>query len=451
MLLLALSAPAAWAWTTTEIRQAPREAWVIQDIRSDPRPDGTVYINYRVTEPTYVIVRAHAKFPPFPVLRQILPRVLRQPGVYQERWDGRDESGLPLEYLQWQLKFRGEPLNFTPTQDELEGARANPPNPLALLTSHHLHDTNRCGLFNIGFDNLPPGSKLRGIAVVSLAAGDKKSLIIENDDYLITLARERESYTMSGMKELVFSIHKKRPNQIEEVSISGRIRQITELIVAEKTKLLAVGELPRGGDTISIIDLIRNEHQDTIWAYGYSFSPSKKFLAYVSHYPPYGLPELRQSIILVYDFSKSPAENRLPTTINMDAIVTAPGLPVFPERNVEKQTYDVTIDAKHDYISPILWSDDENTLVFVEFYKGHCSLVSIDISDGIKKPGILRKMIDIKDLIKWDILMEVTKKEIEPRPNILSIKTIRWKDKGSIIVEPFPQYYLDKEIELRLP
>ncbi len=163
-----LSAGRAFAWTTSEIRQAPMEAWVIQDIQTDPQSDGSVAIRYRVTEPTYVLLRAHAKFSPFPIVRQILPRALRQPGVYEELWDGRDDSGHPVEYLQWQLVVRGEPVNFTPTQEEIEGALSEPPHPVILRTTHHLHNPARCGVFQLTLTNLPEGSGLTGETLLAV-------------------------------------------------------------------------------------------------------------------------------------------------------------------------------------------------------------------------------------------------------------------------------------------
>ncbi len=287
------------------------------------------------------------------------------------------------------------------------------------------------------------------IAVLSAA---NNTLLIENSDYGITLKSEKESSIHLGEKDLMFSIVKKETGKTKEITITGRFKMIKELHIAENNKLLAIGELPRGGDAISIVDLSKYGVQDTIWAYGYALSPSKRFIAFLSHYPPYGLPEFKRSILLIYDLSKSSAENRLPSlnilSADADKFV---GIPAFPDVNVEEQSYDINLDTKHNFTSPLLWSEDETKLVFTEYYNNQNLVVSIDIKGGIERPIIRREQINMKKLIKWEKLLDITKKEIESRPYMLSSRSLRWKDRDKIIIEPSPEYYLDKEIELQLP
>lgn len=120
-----VASPVALAWTTEEIARATPDRWVLRDIEYLPQPSGAVRIRYRVVEDAYVILRAHATFPPFPLLKHIVPRALRTPGTYEEVWDARDESGRPMSHFKAQVVVRAEPVDFTPAAHELEGALAS--------------------------------------------------------------------------------------------------------------------------------------------------------------------------------------------------------------------------------------------------------------------------------------------------------------------------------------
>lgn len=147
-----LAAPGAFAWTTDEIARVTPDRWVLRNIEYLPQPSGAVKIRYRVTEDAYVILRAHASHPPFPLLRHIVPRALRMPGIYEEVWDARDESGRPMSHFKAQVLLRAEPVNFTPAAHEIEGALADPPVAPALAISHHLHNPTLCGVLAIAVE-----------------------------------------------------------------------------------------------------------------------------------------------------------------------------------------------------------------------------------------------------------------------------------------------------------
>lgn len=161
----------AFAWTSQEIVNAPIDKWIIQDVNMGLEPDGQWSFSYKVIEPAYVILRIHSKIPPFPLIKQILPRALKNPGTYKEIWDGRDESGHFVEYSTWQVSLRAEPVDFQPTTEELEGAKATPPHPLAIGASHHLHDPLKCGVFNLKITNLKDGDVLQDTYNLALDTG----------------------------------------------------------------------------------------------------------------------------------------------------------------------------------------------------------------------------------------------------------------------------------------
>jgi hypothetical protein len=58
--------------------------------------------------------------------------------------------------------LKGEPVNFTPLPEELEGVQSTPPNPVILQSTHHLHDPSRCGVIQLGLADLFEGGNLTG-------------------------------------------------------------------------------------------------------------------------------------------------------------------------------------------------------------------------------------------------------------------------------------------------
>jgi|GEM_PF-5799429 len=169
-ILFFLASVNAHAWTSNEIVNVPMDQWIIQDINMGLEQDGRWSFSYRVTEPAYVILRIHSKTPPFPLIKQILPRVFKNIGTYKEIWDGRDESGHVVGYSTWQVSLKAEPVNFQPSAEELEGANAVPPHPLAIGASHHLHNPSKCGAFSLKIANLKDGDVLQGTHNLSVNA-----------------------------------------------------------------------------------------------------------------------------------------------------------------------------------------------------------------------------------------------------------------------------------------
>jgi len=289
---------------------------------------------------------------------------------------------------------------------------------------------------------------------------------------------ESEAHTVSlkdvkedeppGQTELIFSVTDKKTGSSRTMSIHGRIAAIQDIMVVEKTKLVVVGQLKYGGSTFLISDLVKNELQDTIWAYSYAFSPSKRFLVYQTHYPRFMLPvEGRHSILLVYDLAKSASDNRVvlaenPARENLRSepgspYATgyipdyAPGFPIFPETNVIKKSYVVTFEEEHLYLSPFLWSDEEEHLAFVEFYKEQNYLIHVDLSKGIINPVVSRQRIDIDSLIRKEVMSEGQKEELKKSPYKLAVEEIHWKGKDRVVLRPYRQYWLDETIELSVP
>lgn len=265
---------------------------------------------------------------------------------------------------------------------------------------------------------------------------------VENRFYLVRIIEKSKD-------KLLFSVLNKKTKEVKDILFQGRYASINKMIFYKKSTFVVIGKLQRGGNIISVVRLDEDDMKDTIRAYDFSFSPSKRFLVYQTHYPKMAIPEFRRSIILIYDMEKSVSDNRLPSTLNYSH--RNAGLPIFPDTNVKKKSYGIALEDKHIYLSPFLWSDDEKKVLFLEFYQLQNYIVCINFNEGINAPEILRKRINIEDIIRRDDISDITKKELIGRPYKLAVKGIRWSGSKEVIIEPYPQYWLYKQIKLMIP
>jgi hypothetical protein len=170
--------------------------------------------------------------------------------------------------------------------------------------------------------------------------------------------------------------------------LSERIENIIELIPVVDDRVLVAGSMRYGGEAIIVANLREAVQEQGIWTYGWAVSPSRRFLVYRTHYPRMMPPEGRRSILLLWDLSKPPAENmkgeaREFPTPNLGRVL-------FPEVNVERGSFDVSLAPDWGLNSPFLWSKDSRRLVFLASYwldprreARECSIVRIDLSpDG---------------------------------------------------------------------
>jgi len=284
---------------------------------------------------------------------------------------------------------------------------------------------------------------------------------IENQEYFISLIGMKEPLCCPGEMEFALSITNKQTQRSETMTVRGRMAAFHELVVTEPAKLVVVGELRYGGNALLIVDVAEEKLQDIIWTYGYTFSPSKRLLVYWTHYPRMGLPETRRSILLLYDLTKSAAENRLPPSTHQTPEAggfipdNAPGIPIFPETNVAKKSYVVNLEEEHIRLSPVLWAEDEKTIVFIEFYQEQNFLVAINLRVGVRKPLIARRRIAIEEVVKKNLTKDEERRmheRLSEGPYKLAVDEIRWENPETVRVQlASPESWLEETIALPLP
>lgn len=170
--------------------------------------------------------------------------------------------------------------------------------------------------------------------------------------------------------------------------LTGRMTSIEGLWIVGDTKVLVVGELPWGGSSLLIGDLRDLTQTDALWAYGYSLSPSRRFVAYGTHYPRAAVPvESRRSVYLLYDFENPPESGWNDSTAAGPVLMA--GVPIYPEANAEGPSVDIMAESEaYQVTSPFLWTEDEHRLVFLAATDlgsrtgARCFVVRVDLDDA---------------------------------------------------------------------
>ncbi len=195
------------------------------------------------------------------------------------------------------------------------------------------------------------------------------------------------------------------------VSADVRLTALKEYFTVPNDKLAVIGDAGKSSAVV-IFDLATKRLLD--WFYCYAPQRvSETWIVYVEWYPVHGAGEPKE-VVLLYDLTKSPGENRLPGAQRLIApapITAAPitvGTPIYPESNVKKKSY---VNAAQNSAeaerllttSPFLLLPSQR-LVFVaakgqDFPTSWDYLVVVDLSHGIVDPLI--QTVDIpKDQFK---------------------------------------------------
>lgn len=213
--------------------------------------------------------------------------------------------------------------------------------------------------------------------------------------------------------------------QAEELQFTARLGTLHRLRILQQSILTLAGQFGIGENSLVFLDLADPTTPVELWTYGHQFSPSQRQVAYISHYSTSDPPESQRSILLLYRISAPPEENRLESSA---APATRPGIPIFPPANVEQASYDPTLEAKHVFVSPLLWSDDERRLVFVDSFDGQYHLVRIGLERGAGSPDIARRQLSLNEL------RPPSGSRQAPPDAPLAVVSLRWRNESTVAV-----------------
>lgn len=241
----------------------------------------------------------------------------------------------------------------------------------------------------------------------------------ENNQYEVNLISREKHEEGSNQYKFTFSVENKLTQQKSLIEMKNMTTEIEEISIV-KNRLIIFGYVNNDAAGVTLIDLKKNEEMDFILCFSPVFSESKRFLIYEKFRPRFAPEEVQSDLVLLYDLTKSPEDNRLQNNyknikkkskrIGDPEYLTASenvGVPLYPEKNVSEQIYFVwvpTIEERHFVrgLGIYLWLEQDKKVVFLDRYKGDNWLVSVDLTKGLDKVEIKKKIIDVSSILVLD-------------------------------------------------
>lgn len=158
------------------------------------------------------------------------------------------------------------------------------------------------------------------------------------------------------------------------------IDQVCEL---PGNRIAVFGNSGAYGTNISIVDTQKAALVDTFLVYDPILSPNKRWLVYRKFFPRQtDLPPSDE--YLLYDLSRSPAQNRPSEPFSLDRLDTDVGTPIYPVgwKNEPGDNIGAPESQRHAHVSPFFWSPDSRAVVFADMIQeGRPDVVLVMIDD----------------------------------------------------------------------
>jgi len=246
---------------------------------------------------------------------------------------------------------------------------------------------------------------------VPVSAGDAEGhrkidpiCALQTDRYHVQLVKEGRC--CPNPMELLYE--NRRTKAQHSVPFEARIGKSATLRLIDDRRLLITGTLEPGAHSLTIVDLEAGEVTTEILSFDYRLSPSKRRIVY-SRYQPADTPiGDRYPLLVLHDFDQDLSQGS----------GLMPGKPIFPSANAERGT-DELLETGHRLLSPVLWSKDEERVVFFEELDRTHALVVIDL-DPV---NIQRLPMTLEDLL------------LKNPKNGSPVVTLAWKDRQTVALQ----------------
>jgi len=300
--------------------------------------------------------------------------------------------------------------------------------------------------------------------IVTVAAQDSSvSTEVQNEKYLVHLV-SRESPSPGTVDfRWTFLVKDKSTHAESFVQMQNLTDELQELVLVDDL-LVILGHVQRFADSATLLDLSSQKEKDFIMGYGYvmELSATKKYLIYNQFRPRWTDPGGTSDVILLYDLTKSPLANRIgPEAQKMEAWEV--GHPIFPQENLQKQSYREWIeDEQERHIVGLwhLWLEDDKQVVLTDRYRGARWLVVVDLSEGLEQAHIRKTVLDMAKIAEEVLVVDPTSKDpaawLQTATKDLRIKGLAQRTAGKVVIQIEPDYlhryqYKTLEVEVPLP
>ncbi len=227
---------------------------------------------------------------------------------------------------------------------------------------------------------------------------------LQTDRYRVQLVKEGRC--CPNPMELLYE--NRQTKEQHSVPFEARVGKSATMRLIDDRRLLITGTLEPGAHSLTVVDLEAGELTAEILSFDYRLSPSKRRIVY-SRYQPTETPAAdRYPLLVLYDFAQAPTGR--PGVM--------PGKPIFPSANAERGT-DELLESGHRLLSPVLWSKDEERVVFFEETDSAHALIVIDLD-----PVHLHRLpMTLDDLV------------LEEDQGGSPVVTLAWKDRRTVALQ----------------
>ena len=248
-----------------------------------------------------------------------------------------------------------------------------------------------------------------GLGLTDIAS---TATVVATEDYVYTVQLSDREKINEDRYRFTFRVHNnvmKQDSLIEMRNMSTDIHRIA----LSKDRLIVFGEVGSAMHTVTILDLKSQQEVDFLMCFFPELSETGRYLIYKRFYPRFSPPQVQSDLILIYDIQRPPEDNRMDErdkaiykgirkkTISIDdpeyfVASEYVGHPVYPEDNLRKRTYFVWVDPPEQsrlVVSKFLWLDQDTKVMFAEEQAGERCLVLLDLSQGLDKVTVKRRLL----------------------------------------------------------
>ena len=290
----------------------------------------------------------------------------------------------------------------------------------------------------------------------SFSSDFDRSQVVKNKEYIVSVIGKSEIGVGGGNVKFRFKVSNLINKKESLVEMSNLTTQIKYMEIANEL-LIVFGAIENTADVVTIFGLNNLKEKDSILCYGPLLSRTRRYIVYKKFYPRFADPPATSNVLLIYDLSKAPTENRLDQK-ERNRGPDFVGIPIYPEDNVRKKSYSAWVEnpiERHTFYPPdgkYLWANNDKKLIIVDKYDGDNWLVTIDLSKGLDRIEINKLVIDISKI------MDVNKKDQDYINKVRKIKEgiivtdIEGANNNKIKLKLSSSYSLKaNEIEMELP
>jgi hypothetical protein len=181
--------------------------------------------------------------------------------------------------------------------------------------------------------------------------------------------------------------------------------QVDEAHFVSDSRAVIIGRGVLGA--VNVVDLKHQVVVDSFLCFAPSISEDKRLLAYQKFFPRFTGGYHVSAEYFVYDFTKTPQENRThprkegtPDPFNAGWAVYPPGI---ADTNYDNVIKDVTL--VHSMISEgLFWLGGKHVFAFIDRWQGEDSVVIADVSRGIKQRKVTLKPVKRQDVINPNLI-----------------------------------------------